>query len=416
MLLNKNLEVHIKDVIARRVFDSQGFATIEVEIETEDGISASASVPRGSTKGGFETCYVENYSKGIKKSPDISKAIENVESIIKPALVGKVFRSICELDELLISLDSDEQKRNIGGNCTLATSYAMLKLVSKILNLQMYEVLGDKSDKVLPMINVIDGSKHPQSKLVGVEVLLVPVQSRWSSVGEIIEKVSNIVVNLKELMIRDHYIVEVSKQGALSILIDNIEGCLEYVNYAIQLEGYELGLDFMIGLDLAVTDYYDINENVYNIPWAGDALKDNDLLELYTKWISKYNVIYIEDGFADSDYIGWKKFIDRFGSKIMISGDDLFATNLQRLKQHNDIANTAVVKPNQIGTLLETIKFINECKTKNVCMVVSQRTGETEDVIITHLAVAFGLSYLKAGGIYHMDRMAKFNELIRIYE
>ena len=207
-----------------------------------------------------------------------------------------------------------------------------------------------------------------------------------------------------------------SNQGALSILEDNMEKCLEYLKLALEKEGYSLGLEFSFGLDLAVSDYFDEQSKIYNIPWAPKFKHSTDLIRLYKSWINKYHIDYIEDAFADTDYEGWESIVNIFNNMVMISGDDLFATNINRLNSFYKIANMAVVKPNQIGTISETIDFIRKAKDLGIKMLISQRTGETDDVIITHLAYAFDLMYLKAGGIQRMERVAKFNELIRIKE
>ncbi len=412
----ENNKLTIKEMKGRRVFDSQGFSTIEVEIQTEEGIKEFASAPRGSTKGNFETHYIEEYLNGKDKSPDVSKAVYNVNTIMKDTFVGKTFTSIEEFDEMLLSLDKEKSKKNIGGNCILAASYAAIKLFSKLQNQPMYSIFGTKSNGILPMVNIIDGSKNPKSKLVGLEVLLIPEKNKFKSISNIIEIISNIVVSLKKRLYKQGYFVEVSKQGALSFLADDVQTCLDYLKCSVEDEGFTLQKDFSVGLDMAMTDYYDIESNTYNVPWLGNKISGKQLICIYDEWVNKYHVSYIEDGLADSDYQGWKDLYEKLGSKIMISGDDLFATNTGRLEKYYKIVNTVVVKPNQIGTLLETKEFIEMCKKKEMKMVVSQRTGETEDVIITHIGVGYGLNYLKAGGVNHMERIAKFNELIRIYE
>lgn len=405
----------IKKVVGRKVFDSQGFATIEVEITLDNGIKSYASVPRGSTTGNFETTYIENYIYGHGKTPDVTKAINNVNTIIAPALIGKKFDNIYDFDKLLISLDSDEYKKTIGGNCTLATSYAMLKLLSKVKNKPIFSLLSkEKSNNVLPMFNMIDGYKHPKSLLKGVEILLIPENGVWKNIGELFEKVSLINCELNDILIKNNYIVSISNQGALSALIKSVEDGMSYLKMAVEKEGFKLGDEFTIGLDLAVSDYYDEIKNKYHIPWAIDCEDSDQLIKLYLDWVNNYTVSYIEDGLADKDYVGWEKIMKYLGNQIMISGDDLLATNIHRLEKCKNLCNMAVVKPNQIGTIFETVEFIKNAKSYNKKMLVSQRTGETEDVIISHLAYAFQLSYLKAGGVQRMDRVAKFNELIRI--
>lgn len=415
MLSDKN---KIKEVIGRKVYNSQGFATIEVEITLENGLKAWASAPRGSTKGNFETTYVESYINGIERTPNIDTAIANINNIVAPALKGKCFKSIEEFDKVLVSLDKTDRKKIIGGNCTLAASYAMLKLLSLIEKKPIYKLFNNISDsEVLPIFNMIDGSKHPKSCLNGVEILLIPKKDKWhNNITKLFDAVSLINSTLKELLIEENYIVEVSNQGALSILEDNMEKCLEYLKLSLEKEGYSLGLEFSFGLDLAVSDSFDEQSKIYNIPWAPKFKHSTDLIRLYKSWINKYHIDYIEDAFADTDYEGWESFVNIFNNMVMISGDDLFATNINRLNSFYKIANMAVVKPNQIGTISETIDFIRKAKDLGIKMLISQRTGETDDVIITHLAYAFDLMYLKAGGIQRMERVAKFNELIRIKE
>ncbi len=239
MLSDKN---KIKEVIGRKVYNSQGFATIEVEITLENGLKAWASAPRGSTKGNFETTYVESYINGIERTPNIDTAIANINNIVAPALKGKCFKSIEEFDEVLVSLDKTDRKKIIGGNCTLAASYAMLKLLSLIEKKPIYKLFNNISDsEVLPIFNMIDGSKHPKSCLNGVEILLIPKKDKWhNNITKLFDAVSLINSTLKELLIEENYIVEVSNQGALSILEDNMEKCLEYLKLALEKEGYSV--------------------------------------------------------------------------------------------------------------------------------------------------------------------------------
>ena len=239
MLSDKN---KIKEVIGRKVYNSQGFATIEVEITLENGLKAWASAPRGSTKGNFETTYVESYINGIERTPNIDTAIANINNIVAPALKGKCFKSIEEFDKVLVSLDKTDRKKIIGGNCTLAASYAMLKLLSLIEKKPIYKLFNNISDsEVLPIFNMIDGSKHPKSCLNGVEILLIPKKDKWhNNITKLFDAVSLINSTLKELLIEENYIVEVSNQGALSILEDNMEKCLEYLKLALEKEGYSV--------------------------------------------------------------------------------------------------------------------------------------------------------------------------------
>ena len=236
MLSDKN---KIKEVIGRKVYNSQGFATIEVEITLENGLKAWASAPRGSTKGNFETTYVESYINGIERTPNIDTAIANINNIVAPALKGKCFKSIEEFDKVLVSLDKTDRKKIIGGNCTLAASYAMLKLLSLIEKKPIYKLFNNISDsEVLPIFNMIDGSKHPKSCLNGVEILLIPKKDKWhNNITKLFDAVSLINSTLKELLIEENYIVEVSNQGALSILEDNMEKCLEYLKLALEKPG-----------------------------------------------------------------------------------------------------------------------------------------------------------------------------------
>lgn len=398
----------IKKAEARTVFDSTGQPTIEVEIELEDGTVGLGSAPRGSTVGGYECVQILDNEEifGIK---GVKGLIGNFKNKVAPHLIGIDVANLFEIDKILIQIDGTVNKSNLGGNLTLAVSIAALSAYSNHIKKPVYQIIGNK--KTLPslMFNMFDGTKG--SKVSGIEGLLI-IQNIKDIEKELI-KASAIQQELENrLFISSNGIRSYSNQGAcVSHTINSPTAMLELLNDStLQIDNENENISF--GLDLANSDNY-IGNQRYNLKWQS-TLHSSEMEKLYINWISNNKVTYLEDLYADTDYKSWASSI--LMDKCLVAGDDLYATNTSRLQEHYKLANTVVIKPNQIGTIMETVECIKVAKECGLKTVISQRTSEIESTIITQIAIATGIDFLKAGGMRRLDRVAKYNDLLRVFK
>jgi enolase len=407
--------VEITKIKAREIIDSRGNPTVEVDVTLSDGTLGRASVPSGASTGKLEAAELRDEDNKRFLGKGVLKAVENVNKTIAPKLLSESPFDQKKIDELLIALDGTENKSNLGANAILAVSIGVAKAASFSKNLPFFKYLNSNSaDYKLPktLMNVINGGAHADNKIEIQEFMIMP--NRGTSVKEFIRIGAEVFHNLKAILHKDGHSTNVGDEGGFAPNLDNASQALDYISLAVKKAGYELGRDVMLALDCAASEFY--KDGLYHI--AGKELTSEELISYYQKLVNDYPICSIEDPMAEDDYQGWKLITEILGDKIMIVGDDLFVTNKKILAQgiEDKMANAILIKPNQIGTLSETMEAIALAKDADYSAIISHRSGETEDTTIAHLAVATGVGYIKTGSLSRTDRLAKYNELIRIEE
>ena len=402
----------IKDVYAREILDSIGNPTIEVEITLESGIKAVASVPSGASVGKNEALELRDNDINRYHGKGVLKAVNNVNNIIRPLLIGRDSLDQRGIDEMMIVEDGTSNKSKLGANAILGVSLANLKAAAKYSGKELYEYLG--SDYSMPrcMMNILNGGAHASNKLDFQEFIIIPSLSEYH---ENLRMGSEIFNTLKKILEKRGLLCGVGDEGGFAPLIDDAVSALELISDAITKSGYVLGKDVFIGLDVAASEFYNEEEDYYLL--EGRRYSKEELVSYYKRLVDKYHIVSIEDGMAEEDYEGWKILTDELGS-IQLVGDDLFVTNKELLKKGIDmkIANSVLVKLNQIGTVSETIDTIKLAKDNDYKTIISHRSGETEDDYIADFAVGLNLGQIKTGSLSRGERTAKYNRLLRIEE
>ena len=402
----------IKDVYAREILDSRGNPTIEVEIILESGIKAVASVPSGASVGKNEALELRDNDINRYHGKGVLKAVNNVNNIIRPLLIGIDSLEQRGIDEMMIVEDGTSNKSKLGANAILGVSLANLKAAAKYSGKELYEYLG--SDYSMPrcMMNILNGGAHASNKLDFQEFIIIPSLSEYH---ENLRMGSEIFNTLKKILEKRGLLCGVGDEGGFAPLIDDAVSALELISDAITKSGYVLGKDVFIGLDVAASEFYNEEEDYYLL--EGRRYSKEELVSYYKRLVDKYHIVSIEDGMAEEDYEGWKILTDELGS-IQLVGDDLFVTNKELLKKGIDmkIANSVLVKLNQIGTVSETIDTIKLAKDNDYKTIISHRSGETEDDYIADFAVGLNLGQIKTGFLSRGERTAKYNRLLRIEE
>ena len=402
----------IKDVYAREILDSRGNPTIEVEITLESGIRAVASVPSGASVGKNEALELRDNDINRYHGKGALKAVNNVNNIIRPLLIGRDSLDQRGIDEMMIVEDGTSNKSKLGANAILGVSLANLKAAAKYSGKELYEYLG--SDYSMPrcMMNILNGGAHASNKLDFQEFIIIPSLSEYH---ENLRMGSEIFNTLKKILEKRGLLCGVGDEGGFAPLIDDAVSALELISDAITKSGYVLGKDVFIGLDVAASEFYNEEEDYYLL--EGRRYSKEELVSYYKRLVDKYHIVSIEDGMAEEDYEGWKILTDELGS-IQLVGDDLFVTNKELLKKGIDmkIANSVLVKLNQIGTVSETIDTIKLAKDNDYKTIISHRSGETEDDYIADFAVGLNLGQIKTGSLSRGERTAKYNRLLRIEE
>ena len=402
----------IKDVYAREILDSRGNPTIEVEITLESGIKAVASVPSGASVGKNEALELRDNDINRYHGKGVLKAVNNVNNIIRPLLIGRDSLDQRGIDEMMIVEDGTSNKSKLGANAILGVSLANLKAAAKYSGKELYEYLG--SDYSMPrcMMNILNGGAHASNKLDFQEFIIIPSLSEYH---ENLRMGSEIFNTLKKILEKRGLLCGVGDEGGFAPLIDDAVSALELISDAITKSGYVLGKDVFIGLDVAASEFYNEEEDYYLL--EGRRYSKEELVSYYKRLVDKYHIVSIEDGMAEEDYDGWKILTDELGS-IQLVGDDLFVTNKELLKKGIDmkIANSVLVKLNQIGTVSETIDTIKLAKDNDYKTIISHRSGETEDDYIADFAVGLNLGQIKTGSLSRGERTAKYNRLLRIEE
>ncbi len=407
----------ITDIKAREILDSRGNPTVEVDVVLEGGILGRAAVPSGASTGEHEAIELRDGDKARYKGKGTQKAVSNVNNIIKKELIGKDPFNQRELDDFLIKLDGTENKSKLGANAILGVSLAAAKAAASAKEQQLFEYIGGKDAHILPvpMMNIINGGAHADNNVDLQEFMIMPVGA--DSFATALRMGSEIFHTLKSILKNKGLSTAVGDEGGFAPNLKSNSEAIEIILEAIDGAGYKMQKDVAVALDPAASSFY--KDGKYML--LAEDKKENsseDMINFYSSWVDKYPIVSIEDALAEDDWDGWSILTEKLGKKIQIVGDDLFVTNTKRLKTGIDkkIANSILIKVNQIGTLSETLDAINMAKKAGYTAVISHRSGETEDTTISHLAVATGVGQIKTGSVCRSDRVAKYNELLRIEE
>ncbi|MBU6271966.1 MAG: phosphopyruvate hydratase [Betaproteobacteria bacterium] len=406
----------IVDIIGREVLDSRGNPTVECDVLLESGVMGRAAVPSGASTGSREAIELRDGDRARYLGKGVLQAVENINTEISEALMGLDATEQAYIDRTLIELDGTENKSRLGANATLAVSMAVAKAAAEESGLQLYRYFGGSGAMALPvpMMNVINGGAHANNSLDLQEFMIIPVGA--PSFREAVRQGAEVFHALKKLLHDRGMSTAVGDEGGFAPSVENHEAAIQMILQAIEAAGYEPGRQIALGLDCAASEFF--REGRYHLEGEGLVLAPADFTNLLASWCDKYPIISIEDGMAENDWDGWKHLTDTLGEKVQLVGDDLFVTNTRILQQGIDegIANSILIKINQIGTLTETFAAIELAKRYNYTAVVSHRSGETEDVTIADIAVATNALQIKTGSLSRTDRIAKYNQLLRIEE
>ncbi len=408
----------ITDIYAREILDSRGNPTIEVEVETESGAFGRAAVPSGASTGAFEAVELRDNDKERYLGKGVLKAIENVNEKIAPEIIGFDVRDQVGIDLRMIQLDGTDNKEKLGANAILGVSLAVAKAAADYVDLDLFSYIGGVNARTLPvpMLNILNGGKHADNNVDIQEFMVMPVGAE--NFREALRMGTEIFHSLKKVLKEKGYNTAVGDEGGFAPNLSSNEEALSTIVDAIKKAGYKPGEEIMLALDVAATEIYDKNTKSYNLEAEGKNLNSAEMVQFYVDLVNKYPIISIEDGLDEDDWDGWKLMTDRLGNRIQIVGDDLFVTNTERLKKGIDIsaANSILIKLNQIGTITETLQAIEMAKKAGYTAVVSHRSGETEDTTISEFVVATNAGQIKTGAPSRTDRVAKYNQLLRIEE
>ncbi len=409
----------IASVHARQILDSRGNPTVEVDVITENGFFGRAAVPSGASTGKHEAVELRDGDKSVYVGKGVLKAVENVNKIIAPKLLGVPATEQAMVDKMLIEIDGTHNKAKLGANATLAVSMAVAKAAAQASNLNLYRYLGGVNAVTLPvpLMNILNGGVHADNKIDFQEFMIVPTGASTFSEG--LRWGVEIFHQLKNVLKKKGYSTNVGDEGGFAPDIQSNEEAIETVLQAIEAAGYKAGSQIHIAMDAASTEMFDEKTKSYKFyKSSGKVISSDEMVAYWTAWVNKYPIISIEDGMAEDDWDGWKKLTDAIGDRCQLVGDDLFVTNVVRLQEGIDkgIANSILVKVNQIGTVTETINAVRLAQTSGYTSIMSHRSGETEDTTIADLAVALNCGQIKTGSASRTDRLAKYNQLIRIEE
>ena len=408
---------YISDIYAREVLDSRGNPTVEVEVVTDSGFFGRAMVPSGASTGEHEAVELRDGDKARYLGKGVLNAVKNVNELIGPELVGFDVRDQVAIDKLMIELDGTPNKGKLGANAILGVSIAVAKAAADFLGVELYQYLGGFNAKQLPvpMMNIVNGGAHSDAPIDFQEFMIYPVGA--PSFKEALRWGAEVFHNLKAILKSKGLVTAVGDEGGFAPNLSSNEDTIDNILAAIEKAGYKPGKDIFIGFDVAASEFYDKAKKKYVFKKStGEEFTSAELVEYYATLIEKYPIISIEDGMDENDWDGWKLLTDKVGNKVQLVGDDLFVTNTEYLAKGIDmgVANSILIKVNQIGTLTETFDAIEMAKRAGYTAVVSHRSGETEDVTIADIAVATNAGQIKTGSASRTDRVAKYNQLLRI--
>ena len=408
----------IESVYAREVLDSRGNPTVEVEVVLESGAQGRAIVPSGASTGAFEAVELRDGDKSRYLGKGTQTAVDNVNNIIAEQLEGMESTDQPGIDALLIELDGTHNKGKLGANAILGVSMAVARASADELGLPLYQYIGGVNAKQLPvpMMNILNGGEHADNNVDVQEFMILPVGAPCFKEG--LRMGAEVFHALKKVLGEKGLACGVGDEGGFAPNLGSNREALELIVEAISKAGYEPGKDVMLGLDVAATEMYDKETKLYDLKHEGKKLTAEEMVDLYEDWATNFPIITIEDGLDEEDWDGWKVLTDRLGKKIQLVGDDLFVTNTERLERGIEagVANSILIKVNQIGTITETLDAIEMAKRAGYTAVISHRSGETEDTTIADLAVAVNAGQIKTGAPSRTDRVAKYNQLLRIEE
>ena len=408
----------IEYIHGRQILDSRGNPTLEVDVYTSNGGFGRAAVPSGASTGIHEAVELRDGDKGIYLGKGVLKAVQNVNTVISDELKGFSIYEQRVIDQKMIHLDGSPNKSNLGANAILGVSMACAKAAASELGRPLYSYLGGVNATTLPvpMMNILNGGSHADNKIDIQEFMVMPFGA--SSFSEALRMGTEVFHHLKNVLKQNGMSTNVGDEGGFAPALGSNEEAIEVVLKAIESAGYRPGEDIWIALDAASSEFYDKKSGKYTFESTGDVMDSNDLVSFWTDWVKKYPIISIEDGLDEDDWNGWKLLTEKVGDKCQLVGDDLFVTNTKRLQKgiDEDTANSILIKVNQIGSLSETIDAVNLASKNGYSSVMSHRSGETEDNTIADLAVALNTGQIKTGSASRSDRMAKYNQLLRIEE
>jgi enolase len=408
----------IVQIQAREVLDSRGNPTVEVEVLTEDGIISRAIVPSGASTGIHEAVELRDGDKGRYLGKGVLKAVENVNKVLNEELTGMFVTDQNEIDAKMIELDGSENKGNLGANAILGVSLACAKAAAQLTGQPLYRYIGGVNANTLPipMMNILNGGQHADNKIDIQEFMIMPVgASRFS---EAVRMGAEVFHNLKAVLKSRGHSTNVGDEGGFAPNLGSNEEAIEVVIEAIGKAGFKAGSDIVIALDPAASEFYNKEKKVYQFESNNKVMSSGDLVSYWKSWTENYPIVSIEDGLDEDDWEGWAELNKAIGHKVQLVGDDLFVTNVKRLRRGIDekVANSILIKVNQIGTLTETINAVQLATQNAMTTVISHRSGETEDTFIADLAVALNTGLIKTGSASRSDRIAKYNQLMRIEE
>ena len=413
----------IKEIKAREILDSRGNPTVEVKIFLENGLWAKASVPSGASTGVHEAYELRDGDKNRYEGKGVLKAVKNVNIIINKSLKGEIVFNQENIDKKMIALDGTKNKKKLGANAILGVSMAVARVASLAKNQELYEYLADtfnfdKNYKLpTPSFNVFNGGKHADTNLDFQEFMIVP-NSNISKFSEKLRMGAEIFHELGRVLKEAGLDTDVGNEGGYAPNISSTISAIEYILIASERMGYKPGIDVFTGTDVGSSELYSKKEKKYIFSLDNTKFNAYDLITLYHDWLKKYHMLFIEDGLAEDDWDNWKILTQELGDKVLLIGDDLFVTNEERLKKgiKNKVANTVLIKLNQVGTVSETIKTVKLAQKNNYKLMVSHRSGETTDDFIADLAVAIGAEFIKSGSLSRGERLVKYNRLLEIEE
>lgn len=406
-------------IIGRQILDSRGNPTVEVDVYTAAGAMGRAAVPSGASTGVHEAVELRDGDDTMFLGKSVMKAVNNVNNSIAQEICGMDVMDQAAIDAKMIELDGTANKGNFGANAILGVSLACAKAAAQETGQPLYRYLGGCNGKILPvpMMNILNGGSHADNNIDFQEFMIMPISA--DTFAGALQMGAEVFHNLKKVLKAKGYSTNVGDEGGFAPNLGSNEEAIEVVLEAIKKAGYEPGKDVFIALDAAASEYYDADKNIYKLKWStGKEYTPAEMADYWAEWCQKYPILSIEDGMAEDDWDGWKNLTDKIGKTVQLVGDDLFVTNVARLKMglEKQVANSILVKVNQIGTLTETIDAVTLAHVNSYTAIISHRSGETEDTTIADLCVALGTGMIKTGSASRTDRICKYNQLLRIEE
>ena len=408
----------IKKIVGRQILDSRGNPTVEVDVYTTNGVMGRAAVPSGASTGIHEAVELRDNDKKVYLGKGVLTAVKSINTLLNDALVGLDVFDQKKIDALMISIDGTENKSRIGANAILGVSLAVSKAAAQEAGLSLYKYIGGVGAVTMPvpMMNILNGGSHADNLIDIQEFMVMPFGA--SSFSEGLRWGTEVFHNLKSVLKSKGMSTNVGDEGGFAPSLGSNEEAIQVVLEAIEKAGFKPGVDMHIALDAASSEFYNAEKGLYIFESTGDQMNSSQMVDFWKDWTSKYPIVSIEDGLAEDDWAGWKMATEAIGDKVQLVGDDLFVTNTKRLAKgiNEGIANSILVKVNQIGSLTETIEAVQLATRNSYTSVMSHRSGETEDSTIADLAVALNCGQIKTGSASRSDRMAKYNQLLRIEE